>query len=239
MSNAPNSSIQPRQRKRRQPTSVRSWRAIAANTAQWGQTLGHLPLADTSLHVQACQIDMVPGHWPARKFVETKNASSTGFALKRTARRRKGLAKPMAEAAAIYGTAYGQEPEFYAFLKTLERYKQTLQKNSSLVLTTDSDFYRYLKNAVPDGGEPASNASSTRWAVPNGMDITGAPAHPLSVAKRAYNANVGAMPPRGSSSSSTGKSGYQWRKTALRSWLSILTRICSSRWAVRFVHCIC
>jgi modulator of FtsH protease HflC len=73
-----------------------------------------------------------------------------------------GIGKADAEAAAIYATAYGQEPEFYAFLKTLETYKQTLQKNSSLVLTTDSDLYRYLKNAVPDGGEPASNVSSTR-----------------------------------------------------------------------------
>ena len=73
-----------------------------------------------------------------------------------------GKGKADAEAAAIYATAYGQEPEFYAFLQTLETYKQTLQKNSSLLLTTDSDFYRYLKSAVPDGGGPASSPSATR-----------------------------------------------------------------------------
>jgi membrane protease subunit HflC len=67
-----------------------------------------------------------------------------------------------AEAAAIYAAAFGQEPEFYAFVKTLETYKQTLQKNSSLMLTTESDFFRYLKTAVPDAGEPAANVSSTR-----------------------------------------------------------------------------
>jgi membrane protease subunit HflK len=64
--------------------------------------------------------------------------------------------------AAIYATAYSQDAESYAFRQTLETYKHTLQKNSSMVLTTDSDFYRYLKNAVSDGGEPASSVSSRR-----------------------------------------------------------------------------
>jgi membrane protease subunit HflC len=73
-----------------------------------------------------------------------------------------GIGKADAEAAAIYAAAYGQEPEVYAFVQTLETYKHTLQKNSSLVLTTESDLYRYLKSAVPDGGEPAPSASSTR-----------------------------------------------------------------------------
>jgi membrane protease subunit HflC len=58
------------------------------------------------------------------------------------------IGKADAEAAGIYAAAYGQDAEFYAFLQTLETYKQTLQKNSSLLLTTDSDFYRYLKSAV-------------------------------------------------------------------------------------------
>lgn len=51
-----------------------------------------------------------------------------------------------AEAAGIYAASYGQDAEFYSFLQTLETYKQTLQQNSSLLLTTESDFYRYLKN---------------------------------------------------------------------------------------------
>jgi membrane protease subunit HflC len=53
--------------------------------------------------------------------------------------------KADAEAARIYAEAYGQDPEFYAFYQTLDAYKQTLQKNSSLLVTTGSDFYRYLK----------------------------------------------------------------------------------------------
>ena len=55
------------------------------------------------------------------------------------------IGKADAEAARIYAEAYGQDPEFYAFYQTLDAYKQTLQKNASLLLTTSSDFYRYLK----------------------------------------------------------------------------------------------
>jgi membrane protease subunit HflC len=62
------------------------------------------------------------------------------------------IGKADAEAARIYAEAYGQDPEFYAFYQTLEAYKQTLQKNSSLLLTTGSDFYRYLKYV--NGGMP-------------------------------------------------------------------------------------
>jgi membrane protease subunit HflC len=55
------------------------------------------------------------------------------------------IGKADAEAARIYAEAYGQDPEFYAFYQTLDAYRQTLQKNSSLLVTTGSDFYRYLK----------------------------------------------------------------------------------------------
>jgi membrane protease subunit HflC len=60
--------------------------------------------------------------------------------------------KADAEAARIYAETYSQDPEFYAFYQTLEAYKQTLQKNASLLVTTGSDFYRYLKHV--DGKPP-------------------------------------------------------------------------------------
>ena len=53
-----------------------------------------------------------------------------------------------AEAARIYAEAYSADAEFYSFLQTLETYKKTLQGNTSLLLTTDSDFYRYLKKGA-------------------------------------------------------------------------------------------
>ena len=52
-----------------------------------------------------------------------------------------------AEATNVYGEAYGGDPEFYAFSRTLEAYKEGQNKNSVMILTTDSDYYRYLKEA--------------------------------------------------------------------------------------------
>jgi membrane protease subunit HflC len=49
------------------------------------------------------------------------------------------------EAARIYAEAFNRDPEFYSFVKTLDTYRQTLTKDSSVVLSTKSDFYKYLK----------------------------------------------------------------------------------------------
>ena len=58
-----------------------------------------------------------------------------------------------AEATRIYGEVYSRDPEFYAFSRTLEIYGEGGNKNSVLILTTDSDYYRYLKHAAPEGEE--------------------------------------------------------------------------------------
>jgi len=49
------------------------------------------------------------------------------------------------EAARIYADAYNQDPEFYAFTKTMDAYRQTMGENTRLVISPDSPFYRYLK----------------------------------------------------------------------------------------------
>jgi membrane protease subunit HflC len=54
--------------------------------------------------------------------------------------------KADAEAINIYAAAYSQNPDFYSFMKTLETYKDTIDEKSTLVLTTDSDYYKYLKS---------------------------------------------------------------------------------------------
>lgn len=53
--------------------------------------------------------------------------------------------KADAEATQIYAQAFSSDPEFYSFLQTLITYRDTMDKNSSLVLSTDSDFLMYLK----------------------------------------------------------------------------------------------
>lgn len=53
--------------------------------------------------------------------------------------------KADAEATAIYARAYNADPDFYSFIKTLEIYNDALDTKSSLVLSTDSEFLKYLK----------------------------------------------------------------------------------------------
>ncbi|MEJ2699532.1 MAG: protease modulator HflC [Desulfuromonadales bacterium] len=55
--------------------------------------------------------------------------------------------KADAQAAAIYAAAYNRDPEFYAFMRSLESYRKSVGENGRLVLSTDSEFYRYLKKA--------------------------------------------------------------------------------------------
>jgi len=51
-----------------------------------------------------------------------------------------------AKATRIYAQAYSKDPEFYSFLKTLETYTRTLSGDSVIILTTDSELYKYLKS---------------------------------------------------------------------------------------------
>jgi modulator of FtsH protease HflC len=69
----------------------------------------------------------------------------------RTAQEIKGKAD--AEAAAIYTAAYGKDPEFYSFMRSLEIYRETLDEKSTLVMSTESEFLRYLKDYGVDGPE--------------------------------------------------------------------------------------
>jgi membrane protease subunit HflC len=62
----------------------------------------------------------------------------------RTAEEIKGNAD--AEAIQIYARAYNRDPEFYSFLQTLESYSKTIDEKSWLILSTDSDYLKYLKD---------------------------------------------------------------------------------------------
>ena len=54
-----------------------------------------------------------------------------------------------AEATRIYNEAFGADPEFYAFFRTLESYSESLGQGSTLILGVDSDYFRYLKEISP------------------------------------------------------------------------------------------
>ena len=62
-----------------------------------------------------------------------------------------------ARASAIYAGAYGQNPEFYSFYRSLEAYKATFRNKSDvMVLDPSSDFFQYLKQ--PAGARAAPRA---------------------------------------------------------------------------------
>ncbi|MCD6257293.1 protease modulator HflC [Candidatus Aerophobetes bacterium] len=54
-----------------------------------------------------------------------------------------------AKATKIYADAFSKDPEFYSFLRTLESYQDTLNEKSIIILTTNSDFYKYIKYISP------------------------------------------------------------------------------------------
>ena len=49
-----------------------------------------------------------------------------------------------AQSTQIYGSAYGQDPEFYGFLRSLEAYEKFLDDKSTVLLSADSPLLRYL-----------------------------------------------------------------------------------------------
>jgi membrane protease subunit HflC len=63
-----------------------------------------------------------------------------------------------AEAAGIYAEAYNRNRELYRFLRTMDTYRSTIDKDSWLVLSTSADLYRYLQsaNAAPATGRSAA-----------------------------------------------------------------------------------
>ncbi|MFZ2053946.1 MAG: protease modulator HflC [Candidatus Aminicenantales bacterium] len=77
-----------------------------------------------------------------QKEKELKRIQSEAY---RTAQEIKGRAD--AEATRIYAQAYNADPEFYQFLKTLETYRTSLDSETWLLLSTDSEFLKYLKGS--------------------------------------------------------------------------------------------
>ncbi len=54
-----------------------------------------------------------------------------------------------AKATKIYGDVYSKDPEFYAFIRSLESYRDIITDNTSLVLSSDSDLFKYMKTVTP------------------------------------------------------------------------------------------
>ncbi len=71
-----------------------------------------------------------------------------------------------AKATEIYAKAYNQSPElvaFYEFTRTMQSYKSIIAENTTLVLSTDSDLFKFLKGMTPNSDAvPASRSAGNR-----------------------------------------------------------------------------
>jgi membrane protease subunit HflC len=57
------------------------------------------------------------------------------------------MGKADGESTRIYAEAYGRDPELYQFLKTMETYRKTLASDTTLILSTDGEFFKFLKSS--------------------------------------------------------------------------------------------
>lgn len=71
-----------------------------------------------------------------------------------------------AKATQIYADAYNRSPDaagFYEFLKTMETYEQVLGDDTTVVLSTESDLFRFLKR-MPSAEELSAGRDAQRSA---------------------------------------------------------------------------
>ncbi len=54
-----------------------------------------------------------------------------------------------AQAARVFAEAYGRDPEFYAFVRTLDAYRTSLASGTTVILSPKSEFFRFLERAEP------------------------------------------------------------------------------------------
>ncbi len=74
------------------------------------------------------------------------------------------MGKADAESTMIYAQAYEKGPEFYSFIRSLDVYNNTMDKESSLLLSTDSDFLRYFKGYTQESVSlPQKTQGDGRW----------------------------------------------------------------------------
>ncbi len=94
---------------------------------------------------QIAELIRSEGRGEARKILgdkERKLKEITSTAYKKA---QKIMGEADAKATEVYAKEFQKDPEFYSFIKTLQVYTESLDKESEMVMSTDSEFFRYLK----------------------------------------------------------------------------------------------
>jgi membrane protease subunit HflC len=63
-----------------------------------------------------------------------------------------------AEATRIYAEAYGKDPKFYAFVRSLEAYRKTIGEGTTLILSPDSEFFQFFGSIDLTDSDQSSRA---------------------------------------------------------------------------------
>ena len=58
----------------------------------------------------------------------------------------------------VYAEAFGRDPEFFAFSRSMTSYERALQNNTAMVLSPDSDYFRFLRQIDPTGAGASAEA---------------------------------------------------------------------------------
>ncbi len=85
------------------------------------------------------------GHGEAKKITGEKERDLKRITSEAYRKAQEIQGKADAEATKIYAKAFGSDPGFYSFIKTLEVYNESLGKDTSIILSTDSELFKYLK----------------------------------------------------------------------------------------------
>ncbi len=90
------------------------------------------------------------GDRESQKIRATAERTRTEIVAKANADAQQLRGEGEAIAAGIYANAYNKNPEFYAFYRSLQAYRNSLGREGDvLVLSPDSEFFRYLKSPTP------------------------------------------------------------------------------------------
>ncbi len=76
------------------------------------------------------------------------DATRDATVIRATAREQSGRLRGQgdAESAHIFAQAYGRDPEFAAFYRSMRAYDQAITDGTPIIIPADSDFFRYMRN---------------------------------------------------------------------------------------------
>ena len=84
------------------------------------------------------------GHGEAKRILGKKERDLKRIRSEAYKKAQEIKGKADAEVTKLLAKAFGRDPSFYSFMKTLEVYKETLDKDSTMVISTDAEFLKYL-----------------------------------------------------------------------------------------------